>query len=496
LKPFPCAVGLALALSSLQIVAAPPAWAADARVAEASAKKRLFVLTDIGADPDDTQSLVRLLLYANDIDIEGLAAVTSAPQPDRIEPDSIHAVIDSYAKVRPNLLLHDPAYPPAERLHAMVYAGPTLYGLKGVGQGHGSSASEALVRALESPDPRPLWVSVWGGENVLAQALFTIRATRTPSQAQALYSKLRVYAISDQDDAGPWIRKTFPTVFYIVTPWSWGRATWMGMAQRLPHSDLDVVSNAWIARNIQQGHGPLGAAYPDVAYGMEGDTPSFLGLIPNGLNDLEHPNWGSWGGRYELYVPERPASVGDDGIGLNGPETRPIWTNADDDYAPPSTELPPPGPPAPPAPAKPAFEVKDNYVTIWRWRTAYQNDFAARMVWTTKSFAEANHPPAVRLKTPAALTVRSGEAFDLDATGTFDPDGDSLSYYWFQYPEAGSYKGLVSFGSQSPRLRAIRGLRAPEVKQPQTIHFIVAVTDKGSPPLTRYARVVVSVLPK
>src|SRR5205823_772486 len=140
--------------------------------------------------------------------------------------------------------------------------------------------------------------------------------------------------------------------------------------------------------------------YPDVAYGMEGDTPSFLGLIPNGLNDLEHPNWGSWGGRYELYTPNEVPKMRFGPI-PDEPETRPIWTNAVDDYAPPATEPPPPALPAPPAPRPPALEVKDNYVTVWRWRTAYQNDFAARMDWTVKPFAGANHPPVVRLNGPA-----------------------------------------------------------------------------------------------
>ena len=68
-------------------------------------------------------------------------------------------------------------------------------------------------------------------------------------------------------------------------------------------SDRESVSNNWLAKNIQQGHGPLGALYPDVAYGMEGDTPAYLGLIENGLNNANHPNIGGWGGRYELYLP-------------------------------------------------------------------------------------------------------------------------------------------------------------------------------------------------
>src|SRR5262249_27479553 len=132
----------------------------------------------------------------NEIDLESLTAVTSAPQPDRVAPAAIHAIIDQYAKVRSNLLLHEPGYPAARQLHDIVHQGEPLYGMKGVGEGHDSTGSQALIRALERPDPRPLWVASWGGVNVLAQTLFTIRATKTPGQAADLYRKLRVYTIS------------------------------------------------------------------------------------------------------------------------------------------------------------------------------------------------------------------------------------------------------------------------------------------------------------
>ena len=73
--------------------------------APAQTRERLIVLTDIEADPDDTQSLVRLLLYSNEIDIEGLVATTSIHMRNEIHPESIRAVINQYAKVRGNLLL-------------------------------------------------------------------------------------------------------------------------------------------------------------------------------------------------------------------------------------------------------------------------------------------------------------------------------------------------------------------------------------------------------
>jgi hypothetical protein len=449
------------------------------------AKHRLLVLTDIEADPDDSQSLVRLLTYANDLDIEGLVATTSIHQRDRVAPETIHKIIDAYGNVQDNLLRHDRGYPTAWELHSKVKQGVPLYGMQGVGEGHDSEGSEWIIRSLEKADDRPLWVSVWGGPNTLAQALWKIRETKTPDEAGALYSKLRVYTISDQDDSAPWIRKTFPGIFYIVSPGSsrnsYRRATWGAIASPAPGSNTEVVSKEWIARNIQQGHGPLGAKYPDVAYGMEGDTPSYLGLIPNGLNEPEHPDWGGWGGRYELSTPEG--------------ETRPIWTNADDTYRP-SGMMRILGPGAD------STEYKSNQVTLWRWREEFQNDFAARMDWTVKSYDEANHPPVPVLAHPDSFTVRAGDQFKLDADGTFDPDGDSLSYFWSQYPEAGMFRGIVSFGSPSgfgplsPNLYNVHTVIAPEVENPQTVHFILKVTDKGTPPLTRYARVIVTIVPK
>jgi hypothetical protein len=124
----------------------------------------------------------------------------------------------------------------------------------------------------------------------------------------------------------------------------------------------------------------------------------------------------------------------------------------------------------------------------------YQNDFAARMEWTTKNYNEANHPPVPKLAHPDHFTVKSGEQFHLSAAGSYDPDGDSLSYLWFQYPEAGTYKGIISFSPYAANLYDLP-VTAPTVTSPQTIHFVLKVTDKGTPRLTRYKRVIVTVVP-
>lgn len=299
---------LSLALGALLPRIAEPAPAAAAKLA--NRPNRLIVLTDIGAEVDDTESMVRLLLYSDVIDIQGLVATTSTWKRTSVSPDLIGDVVRAYAKVHMNLLKHDPNYPAADSLEASIKRGWPAYGMTGVGAGKDSEGSEWIIQTLEKNDDRPLWVSIWGGANTLAQALYKLRATRPAAEVDRLISKLRVYSISDQDDSGPWIRKNFPKLFYIVSPGGdYSAATWAGINSIVPGLDNSTISNKWLAEHIQEGHGPLGAVYPDVAYGMEGDTPSWLALIPNGLNEPEHPDWGGWGGRYEFTRPRRISRI-------------------------------------------------------------------------------------------------------------------------------------------------------------------------------------------
>ena len=331
---------------------------------------------------------------------------------------------------------------------------------------------------------------MWGGPNTLAQALYKIKETRSEAEARRLIDKLRVYTISDQDDSGIWMRTNFPGLFYIVSPGGYESSTWTAITKYYPGIKSEVISNSWLAENIQQNHGPLGSAYPDVAYGMEGDTPSWLSLIPNGLNNPEHPDWGGWGGRYELYQPEYSTI---DRTGFTGgvpvdPEPHAIWTNAADNFT-------PYGPKEyGRAIRMDTITFHNNQATLFRWREDFQNDFAARMDWTFKSYQEANHPPVPALGHAEEITVKSGEIFILDASGTTDPDNDNLSYHWFNYPEAGTLDKPIQFALAENMYR-IFTIKAPDVEKKETAHFILKVTDKGNPPLTRYKRVIVNIIP-
>ncbi len=229
--------------------------------AQENMKLRVLVLTDIEADPDDTQSLIRFLTYCNQWDVEGLIATTSIHQKKRVAPESILKILKTYQVVQPNLLKHETGYPSYEILKEKVKQGLPVYGMEGVGKEHDSEGSDWILQVLEKKDDRPLWISVWGGTNTLAQALWKIQQTQTAADAEKIYKKLRVYTISDQDDTGPWIRKNFPHIFYIVTPgYNYARATWLGMSFPFAGSNTEVVSNEWLAANIQQGHGPLGCS--------------------------------------------------------------------------------------------------------------------------------------------------------------------------------------------------------------------------------------------
>jgi hypothetical protein len=449
-------------------------------------KPRVFVLTDIENEPDDAQSMVRFLTYANHFDIEGLVATTSVHQRTKTAAWRIREIVDAYGKVQDNLNLHEPGYPNAEHLRSVIDEGPADYGMNAVGEGHDSSASARLIRAVDRDDPRPLWVPVWGGPNVLAQALWKVRATRSPADLANFVARLRVYTISDQDDSGPWIRKTFPALFYICSPGvadggAYHHATWSGISGdhfwgRFSGADFSLVDNPWLDEHVRR-KGPLGAQHPQTKYLMEGDTPSFLFLLQNGLNTPERPDWGGWGGRYELYTPPPHRR-------LLEPETRQFWTDAQDEVM-----------------GGDGKWHTTNHATIWRWRAAYQNDFAARMDWTIKPYAEANHPPVVRLGHAATLAAKPGERVNLSVAGTSDPDGHALTYHWFCYYEAGTF---TTAGARTAVIFKIEDAGKSEawftvpnrrVLRTGTLHLIVAVTDTGVPALTRYQRVIVSVNP-
>ncbi|MFC2089417.1 nucleoside hydrolase-like domain-containing protein [Bacteroidota bacterium] len=446
---------------------------------------RAIILTDIENEPDDAESMVRLMLYSNNIDIEALIATTSTHLRDRTSEWRIEEIVTAYGKVRDNLLLHEKGYPTEQYLKSIIKKGIPKYGMEGVGPEMDSEGSEWIIQVVDRNDDRPVWVSVWGGVNCLAQALWKVQHTRSKAELDKFVSKLRVYTISDQDDSGYWIRKEFPGLFYIVSPGdNYLNDTWSGISGEpwynfASGADTNIVRNPWLRENIINNHGPLGAEYPEVEYTMEGDTPSFLGLVQNGLNYPEIPSYGGWGGRYELYTPEyKPYHH----LDKTPAETRPLWTDTKDAVL-----------------GKDGRIYLDNHATIWRWRDAYQNDFAARMDWCLASYDEANHPPVPVIDTKEEILVKTGEWFSISASGSEDPDGDALTYKWYWYPEAGDYwnlpwRKMEIEGSDATTFR-FKYTDQHNLLKPGVTHLILEVTDNGSPALTRYRRIIVNIIP-
>jgi Protein of unknown function (DUF1593) len=503
-------------LAGAQVASQPAVGPAAARVDPYTARARVVVMTDIANEPDDQMSLVRFLVYANHFDVEGLVATTSTWMKNRVRPDVIHKLLDAYERVQTNLLAHQQGFPSADALRTVVAAGQPGYGMAAVGAKRMSAGAKLIIAAADRTDDRPLWVLAWGGANTLAQALLHVRSTRTPSQLAAVVARLRVYAISDQDDAGPWLRREFPALHYIAMPSTqdgeeYAVATWTGISgdrfyKNAPGADFTTFTDEWVNTHIRAA-GPLGALYPYPCCIHEGDTPSFMNLIDNGLAAAMNPAYGGWGGRY---VWRQPSG-----------EPRPFWTQGGDSY---------PGRDS----SRDTVAGEDgrlytsDQATIWRWRDAFQRDFAARMAWTTAKPSDANHNPEVVVngqpgRGPIMVDAVAGTPVVLDAAGTRDPDGHALGYRWSFYAEAGAGipgAPLVTRSGQPatspppdgipsapaggppalpPRVDLANAETAIATLTPRVAgiaHIILAVEDSGTPPLTSYRRVILRIAPK
>ena len=317
-----------------------------------SYKPRIINTTDLGADPDDEQSLVRQLVSANEFDIEGLVVATGCWKKNQSNTAMLDKIVDAYEKAYPNLKVHAEGFPTPAYLKSISVMGQTGYGMSDVGTGKDSKGSDLIIAAADKDDPRPLWVMGWGGMNNIAQAIWKVRETRSPADLKKFLSKLRLYDVLGQDDAGAWIAKNFPDVFYI-------RATKV--------YDWQPPKNGTYQKDDIQSHGPLGAVYPDTKWATEGDSPAFMHVFPNGLNDPEKIDQGGWGGRFSFTKQAGIRSMS---------EVAKINKDAEPQFDP--------------------YYMYGNTPesNIKRWSDGYNNDFAARMDWSiTSNYKDANHQP-------------------------------------------------------------------------------------------------------
>lgn len=318
-----------------------------------------------------------------------------------------------------------------------------------VGKGMDTPGSEMIIQIVDKEDPRPVWIAAWSGMNTLAQALWKVKNTRSEEDVRKFVNKIRVYDILGQDDAGAWMVKEFPELIYIRNKEVYG---W-------PPSD------EWFRKNVQE-IGILGEQYPDRIWATEGDSPSFLYMIDNGLNSPEHPDWGGWGGRFDLEKKEGIRSM--DWV---------VRSNLDETQFDPYFML---------------GSSPEGADAIKIWAEDINNDFAARIKWSmTEHFEDANHHPVAAigrdLTTDAIVrNVKAGQRIKLDARRSSDPDGNDMNYEWLFYREAGTYKGSFEFLPDA----AVQKITVPYDAEGQTIHLILRVSDNGEPSLASYRRII------
>jgi hypothetical protein len=421
----------------------------------AAERLRLIVETDAGGDPDDEQSMVRFLVYVNEWDVEGIIANRSRARDgenrnaERTGLGIVRQLVHAYGQCHSNLVQHDRRFPTFEHLWQRTVAG----------HNETEEAVNLIIAAVDKPDPRPVWYSDWGTDhgaatNNLKRALDRVRKERGQGGYEKFKGRLRLSSADAFGEHTTAVQPPFRLWVDTFRP-ELERRRWYHR-----FSALTATAGGFdLKRDVLTGHGPLGALYPTntTHWQKEGDTATFLYLVPTGMNEPEQPAWGSWVGRYGL-------------IETNQSSRAYYWANQFDLWQ--------------------GSTNRDN--TLRRWAVDLQNDFKARMDWCVKPFAQANHAPVAAVQGALHRTVASGAPVRLSAEGSRDPDGNALSYEWFVYPEAGSFQRSLAI--QNPSLIEANFV-APIVSSAQTVHVILRVTDDGEPPLARYQRLIIRIEP-
>lgn len=466
-----------LNLMSVAVGVLMPLLSAGA-VSAGELKPRIVVLTDVApqdVEPDDMESLVRLLAHADLFEIEALVATTGW-NTDNYDPawlDYMMQVVDAYEKDLPNLMKRSGQkgfkslkkesgkqetgyWPSADYIRSRISYGSKSRGRKVLGDDNNSDGSEVIITLAEEKDPRPLWVLVWGGGNTVAQSLWKLKESGDTARLGRVLDKIRIYTITDQDEgwdwkpkydfsSHKWMRENFGDRLKFI----WDESAWL--------SQNSIGADNWpeYARLIQ-GKGHMGKIYPKNRYGVEGDTPSFLYVFPNGLNNPEDPLQVSWGGYFNKML--SPDGVTE------------CYTNARDDVR----------------------AVSNKYEHYFY--PAVFNSFVSRMAWADAGAGNRNPVAVVNGKTgtaPIRVKARAGSLVTLDASKTYDPDGDAVEIRWWKVPEAAAAAADIYI----PEAAAAKlYLPIPADSKGKSLHVICEVTDNGDVPLTSYRRVIIDII--
>jgi len=424
----------------------------------ANSKPRVIATTD--GEVDDRSSMIRFLLYTCDFDVAGIVQVNSKYQKHgHSDKKWIEAQLAAYEKILPNLRKHNPDYPNTAQLRSIMRVGNEnindLWVAPPDMATKNTAGAQLIIDTLLDNDPRPVHVLSWGGANTTAAALWKLKTEYPKEKFDYAAARIRIYCIWYQDGGGGWIQTNIPQA-HINEAYRWNKV-WdytsisdnpkkrQGCAN--PPEIQECMGYQWLAENVTNNHGPLGAMSPQT-YVSEGDTPSFLHLINNGLESHLDYTLGGWGGRsaydnpaFPNHIKDRSPDISDDG------------------------------------------HLNKMY---WRWIPAAQNDFSARMGWCVKEFKDANHAPVAKVKGALKRDVKPGKTVKLEATA-IDPDGNKLTYKWWQYADADAAAATVTIANGDSLDKA--SFVAPNEPGKQ-VHVILEVNDNGTPPLVGYQRII------
>ena len=438
-------------------------------------KPRLVVCTDIApaeVEPDDMESMVHLMAYADMFEIEAL--ITSVgwncdPYPGEWS-QYLYRVIDAYEKDVPNLMKRSGQnhflspkkengcqeigyWPCADYLRSRAAMGSMYGGIRSIGERNDSPGSELLIRLADEDDPRPIYVAAWGGANTLAQAIWRVKQSRSADDVSKFVKKFRLFTITDQDmdyahrmdrarSSHMWLRQDFKDELQFI----WDEGAWQ--------EQCELGKRNWTQHQQHiQTKGALGKEYPNYKWGVEGDTPSFLYVIPNGLNDPEDPTQAGWAGYHER--------------GLCPDSLTTAWTSWQE----------------------PVRSISVGYKQ--RFYMDELNDFMARMQWADEG--KGNRNPMVVIDghqgpSPFVIKAKAGETIHLDASKSKDPDGNNVRFQWWQQPEIGTAKLTIDDANKS-----IINVHIPADAADQTLHLVCEVSDNGAFSLKSYRRIIVQV---
>ncbi len=442
----------------------------DATV-ETPLKPRVVILTDIGRpdlEPDDTESLVHLLCYADMLEIEGIITSTGwncdpYPTESAAYRDS---VVSAYGTDVWNLMKRSGQeaflsldeengkqqrgyWPSVEYLQGRCAMGSQRAGIGVIGADNDTPGSELIIRLADEFDDRPLWVCAWGGANTLAQAIWKVQQTRSENELKDFLHKIRLYTITDQDmvwamredlaySSHQWMRREFANDLKLV----WDEGAWQ--------LQCELGKEYWskIQQHIQ-GHATMGKLYPDFKYGVEGDTPSFLNVIPNGLHNPEEPMQAGWGGYHTWALTKDSLTY--------------AWTSWQE----------------------PVKSLSEEY-----YRHFYLdnlNDFIARMEWAETGQGNRNPELIVNGQKGDDIIVieaEAGQTVSLDASASFDPDGDNLSFCWSQQQGIGQSEVKIDNDTANKITVTL-----PDTMDKDGIHIICEVHDDSRHNLPAYRRI-------